>query len=227
VRYFARRVLTKLLWVVMVPCLAAAQKTAAVRLHAVDQSGHGLGPVEVRRFAGHGVAGSDYRSRFAGGEAKGIPFGEYDVDIRAGGILMSGSVSVRANEVFSVLSPSGMFFGPLHVSSVEYRAGSEPVLKGKIADIPEKTSRPIWVRIFKLYPGTEGDCCRTARIGEDGSFSAPLFSAGEYVVVVLNDSGSLYNGLLRLKDPSSEVQIDIGTGDAKVQPLPLSVTPGR
>jgi hypothetical protein len=188
-----------------------------VRLHAVDQYGKGLGSVSVLRFA-KARGGVDYAARFENGEAKGIPIGEYDVGIRAGGVSFVASVSVHTSHVFAVLSPTGMFIGSLYFPSVEYGPGGAPVLKGRIKGIPVDASRPIWVRIFRLYPELTSDCCRTAEIAEDGSFSVEVYNAGQYLVVVLDDAGTLFNGVLRLSDPDSDVELDVKSGEVKVTP---------
>jgi hypothetical protein len=219
VRQVAISAVIQLLGVVLIPCAALPQGTATVQIHAADQSGHGLGPIEVLRFAAAGGAGTDFRERFKGGEAKGIRLGSMRSAFAREASGWADQCSVADDDVFAVLSPGGMFIGSAHLESIEFGPGGAPTLNGIIRGIPSKAAGPIWVRTFRLYPDVESDCCRTAKVGEDGSFSVKLFSAGEYVVIVLNDSGALYNGLLRLSDPSSDVEINLATGDAKVHPV--------
>lgn len=210
-RFLAMRVLVIfLLSAAIQGARAAARESATVRVHAVDRYGKGLGPVTVIGFAQPRVGGADYTSRFVGDKAKGIPFGEYNVSVRAGGVIAGGRVDVESTETFIVLSGSAVY--------MDYAPGNTPVQPGRVTGLPENTSRPIWVRVFDLY--REDVKYREAlRIGDDGSFTGLWLEEGEYVITVLNDTGVLYNGLLRLDNPRSEIEINVGAGVVTTHPM--------
>lgn len=211
-RYLTMRVLVMFLLSAATQGVRAAPKlSATVRLHVVDQYGKGLGPVTVISFAQPRIGGRDYSSRFVGGKAEGIPFGDYNVSVRAGGVILGARISLDSGEAFIVLSGSGVF--------MEYSPGHSPVLRGRVTGLPENASRPIWVRIFNLYQDV--GCCRTLRIGDDGSFAGLFLEAGDYLITVLNDTGVLYNGQLRMDDPRSEVEINVGAGVVTTHPVPF------
>lgn len=164
-------ILAGLLWTLALShCIAAARDTSTVELHATDLFGRGLQPIQVTRFVESRIGGIDYSSQFVGGQGKEIPFGEYVVSIRAGGILIGGRVSVYSSEVFAVLSGSGKI--------LEYGPGAVPVLRGQVLGMASGVGKPIWVRMFNLYEND--DCCTTVKVAEDQTFSTRIWDPGMY-----------------------------------------------
>ena len=159
------RVLTRVQAILLtVASFLRLAQTSAVRIHAVDPFGRGIGPISVTRFVESRAGGKrDYSAQFVDGRATGIPLGEYVASVRAGGIQLGGPVKLTDSETFIVLSGSGQ--------SNEYGPGRVPVLKGKLINVPEGTPSPIWLRIFNLYENVDSSktLCWT-RYGLFGSY---------------------------------------------------------
>jgi hypothetical protein len=190
---------------------AAPIQTARVRLHAVDLFGNARGPIKVIQFLETRVGGKDYRNLFVGSEAQGIPFGDYIVGVEAGGYRTAVNVSLYSGDTFVVLS------GPKVIA--DYTKGMTPVVRGIVKGLPETPADPVWVRIFSVYQNA--GCCWTERVAADGTFSPGHLEAGEYVVLVLHDGGTLYEGRLHLEDPRSEVEVDLPSGVVRATPVSL------
>lgn len=193
-----------------VPSLSGADQKATVSIHVVDPFGKTLGPVTVTRFVEeNNPKGRNYSSSFKEGNAKGIPYGDYDVTVMG----IGAKVEILAPETFIVLAR------PHYLEYMNIGPGYGPVLIGQVTGLPEGGKDPKWIRIIHLY--NEGlNCCRTLRLGDDGSFATGLLYPGAYLVVVIDGRGVLFTGSLRLDEARSRVQIDVASGVIRVSPEP-------
>ena len=201
------RPLTKVHAILLILASQGLAQTSAVQIHAVDPFGHGLGPISVIRFVEATLKGKDYSTAFIDGRATSIPFGEYIASVRAGGVQLGGPVVITDKETFIVLSGSGQ--------SNEYGSGRVPILKGKLINVPRGTARPIWLRIFSLYG--DADSGETVGVGTELDFSLHIWNPGAYLIDVFDDDGLLFNGLLKLDNLRSDVEIDVKSQLLKVR----------
>jgi len=182
---------------------AAGKETASVRIHATDVFGNGLRPIRVTRFLESGVGGRNFSSLFAGAEAEGIPYGKYIVTIRAGDVGLSGTIVIDRPLQFLVFSGTGWNFD---------RPEGAPIPRGathRIVGLPKNVRSPVWVRLIALFQD-DAYHYRTSLVRDDGSFSV-LVDMGEYALVVLDGRGTLFSGMVSVKNFKSKIEVNLET----------------
>lgn len=103
--------------------MAASNESGKVLIHATDQFGTGLGPIQVTKFVEPRIGGRDYAVRFVGPEADGIPYGDYVVQIRAGSSVRGGRIHIDRPATFVVLSGSGVI--------LDFAPNAKPITREK------------------------------------------------------------------------------------------------
>ena len=174
--------------------------TATVKLHLVNEFGKGAGSVKVDEFIYGGGEGKDFSARFVGGEAAGIPAGRYHARVEAGDIGVRDWINVSCPKTFAVLGGSSMIF--------DFAPGHSVTLRGTISNLPLRAHPPIWLEAMDIYHS--GPVYRdTAELGKDGSFAIPLPGLGEYMILVLDDSGPLFYRTVRVDKVETSLAIDL------------------
>jgi hypothetical protein len=185
------------------------KSTSTVRIHATDQFGKGLTPIQVTRFVEQRVGGRDYADRFVGSEAKEIPYGDYIVSGKAANIQIGGPIHIGTPETFLVLSGGGII--------ADFASGANPVTRGMVVGMSSETKKPVWIRIINLYRGLGS--YQTLPVANDGSFSAGLLLPGSYFLAIHDGAGVLFSATLEVPDLSDAlVKIDLIKRMITVQP---------
>ena len=189
--------------------IAAEAQTAKVEIHATDVFGQGLSPIRVIRFAARPGL-KDFSDRFAGSIGQDIPYGDYFVTIRAGGIGLGTIAHIDGPSVFLVLSGDGW--------NIDIGPGARQGPLNHVIHLPKSTKGPVWMKFVPLF-NDNLRAVSTFRIADDGSFpSGPAgIQLGEYFVMLSDAKDILFSGRFTIKKPNSQIEVDVGAGVINVR----------
>jgi hypothetical protein len=170
----------------LVPFSAIAQvavkPTSHVRLIVVDEEGRAV-PYRVVEFVS--VGGQDFRSRFTGLSAEGIPLGTYKFllersDMSANGVGEFGDTLVVSHaSVLKTILLAGALEGNPSVQREYAWAFSGFSRRGTIGPVPTATA-PLHLRLSSVY----GERNYEAEVSSRGEFTLYDAVSGDYVAML-------------------------------------------
>jgi hypothetical protein len=168
--------------------------SATVTVLAFDTDGRALGAPTITRFE------SDDHKNFAGsfhqGVAEGIPFGEY----RLQGYLPayfsdSTHVAVFQQHVTVVLGLNVGYELPV----------APPILRGRVIGLSGESTKKAFVKLTSVFAHESMD----SAIGPTGEFELCGFSQGQYMLLVINDTGIIAGRVIKIPYTAPQLRIDV------------------
>jgi hypothetical protein len=194
-----------LVWGLLLCCLVPVSSRAqeqtlsgAVHIKVVDSNGRDLGRAEVATFT-QLPSGADFGSRFYENTANVIPYGKYELAVRATGFI-------GAKRVVQVFQPVVWTVVALEYS-IEGREFTAPTqLSGRVINLDSKQN-PVYLRLSGVYNDLVMDTRADSSSG-DFTFTG-LIPDGKYILIVSGPKGVLETREVDFPNPKAMV-IDLG-----------------
>lgn len=147
---------------------------ARVKLQIIGPRGLPLEKYNITQF--HNRDGRDYSKNFKDGEAEGIPYGDYEVEIRD---ILAPEIAPARRRQYSIVSVMDPYVWKTFDASIN----SEPTPVGPdriTVHVEPVSGRPTWLKFVGLY----SDVIRSAGVDRQGIATLTALPQGEYIVMI-------------------------------------------